>query len=140
MDRSHLTNITPIEGVVGSVNVEFASWEKYSEVFGSKIMKKMGCSGGGLGKEGNGIINPILISKEQRRGTIDILTSQKKPPKENRRKDKSRVENKIKPRPAKTTLITGRSILNGIEEHRLRKYKAKVRGFLELVSMISTIT
>ena len=47
MDSSNLTNITPIEGVVDSVDVEFASWEKYYKGFGSKIMKKMGYSGGG---------------------------------------------------------------------------------------------
>ena len=64
MDCSHLTNITPMEGVVDLVDVEFASWEKYLKVFGSKIIKKIGYSRGGLDKEGNGIVNPILITEQ----------------------------------------------------------------------------
>ena len=41
----------------------------------------------------------------------------------------NRVVNKVHPWPSNTTLITGSSLLTGVEESRLSKYKAKVRVF-----------
>ena len=40
-----------------------------------------------------------------------------------------RVDNKIKLWPKNTTLITGDSIIQGLDEQRLRKYNVKVRAF-----------
>jgi len=42
---------------------------------------------------------------------------------------KTRVSNNTHLWPKGTTLITGSSILLGVEENRLKKYKAKVRPF-----------
>ena len=103
---------------------DFAAWEKYTSGYGSKIMQKMGYRGGGLGKDENGIINPITAeSKNVFRNSIEEtgnILPQIVP---------SRVENYVHPWPQNTTLITGSSILMGVEENRLKKYKTKVRAF-----------
>ena len=109
-----------------NIDPEFAAWEQHSNGFASRIMKKMGYRGGGLGKDGNGIINPIMIPRET---CNEMGTENSNNEPSNKNVQQFRVKNTIKPWPAKTTLITGSSIINGIEEHRLRKYKAIVRPF-----------
>ena len=129
VDFSHLASNMPTGGderLSDQADSEFAAWEKHSKGFGSRIMKKMGYSGGGLGKDGKGIINPILISKKQGQRQIGEVLNNKPP---NECQEHFQIENTKKPWPAKTTLITGSSIINGIEEHKLRKYRAKVRPF-----------
>ena len=124
----------------------FAAWEQHSSGFGSKMLHKMGYSEGGLGKDQNGIINPIKITHKNGHGGIGSYGS-KKPINDygpiNRDLGRlvadvlpagekfvtNRVENIVKPWPVNTTLITGDSILFGVEESRLQKYKAKVRVF-----------
>lgn len=100
-------------------NKDFAAWEKYSSGFGSKMLHKMGYIGGGLGKNGDGIVNPILMDHAKvkndqiKRGVIQA----------------KRVENEVITWPKNTTLITGSSIISGLDEQRLKKYKVKVRSF-----------
>ena len=114
------------------VSGELAPWEKHSNGFGSKLMKKMGYTGGGLGKNEDGRINPIsadilnenilrkntqTVNKESKvvdRGQSNLFNDTSKP--------KHRVNNEVHPWPANTTLIVGSSILHGVEESRLAKY------------------
>ena len=106
---------------------DIAPWERYSTGFPSKMLQKYGYNGGGLGKTGNGIVNPISIKKLHGSGVIvkesnteeDGNTKLLNPP--------NRVKNVVKPWPPNTTLIIGDSILWGVEEGRLKKYNAKVR-------------
>lgn len=98
---------------------DLAPWELYSTGFGSKILNKLGYNGGGLGKNENGIVKPISISSGMKHFSLDNTTTNKK----------RRVNNNVHCWPKGTTLITGSSIIMGIEESRLRKYKAKVRPF-----------
>ena len=120
-------------------NEQVAEWEKYTTGFGRKLMKKMGYSGGGLGKLENGIVSPIAAIKKN---TLGGTGYQQKKSYINRGLEKlsnvttgeiknssKRFSNSITPWPKNTTLITGSSIISGIEESRLRKYKAKVRPF-----------
>ena len=93
-------------------NNDIAPWEKHSSGFASRMLKKKGYNGGGLGKSENGIVNPIMIDKGN-----DIIA---KPPMQ-------RANNYIHPWQPNTTLIIGDSILWGVEEARLKKYRAKVR-------------
>ena len=126
VDSSCDTCNTPVDDVVEE-DTEFAPWEKYSTGFGSRMLAKMGYSGGGLGKTGSGIIKPIMISQKQGREAVGDLNRFKESSKNSQ--EKNRVTNRVQPWPEKTTLITGSSILNGIEESRLKKYKVKVRVF-----------
>ena len=120
-------------------NDNYAEWENHTTGFGRKIMKKMGYSGGGLGKLENGIVSPIAATKKTGFG---IISSLQKQPYINRglenlstaaagktKNSMHRISNSITPWPKNTTLITGSSIISGIDENRLRKYKAKVRSF-----------
>ena len=120
-------------------NEKYAEWENHTTGFGRKIMKKMGYSGGGLGKLENGIVSPIAATKKNGFGIISPL---QKHSYINRGLEKlstaaagktknsiHRISNIITPWPKNTTLITGSSIISGIDENRLRKYKAKVRSF-----------
>ena len=120
-------------------DVNPAYWELHTTGYGRKLMESMEYSGGGLGKNENGIISPIKVTKADGRNTIGyqkdvpylsrglenlvkvIVTPDEVPMR--------RVKNKIHLWPENTTLITGSSIISGIEESRLLKYKAKVRVF-----------
>ena len=117
-----------------------APWEKYSLGFGSKMLNKMGYRGGGLGKDGSGILNPIVVNMKCGRGIIGNNEAEVKQhvPYINRGLEglltesvitRKRVVNEIHPWPPNTTLITGSSILSGIEENRLGKYNVKIRAF-----------
>ena len=90
-------------------------WEKHSKGYPSKILRKMGFGGKGLGKNGDGITHPILVD-QMSRGTNQIF-------------EIKRMNNKVFYWPKGTTLITGSSILSGITENRLKRHKAKVRAF-----------
>ena len=120
----------------------FGAWEKHSSGFGSKMLRKMGYTGAGLGKFEDGIINPISVERRYGRRTMGIACSNQRAPFINRGLRNllsdvthtnnhvnlnKRIENKVMPWPANTTLITGSSIICGLEENRLRKYKVKVR-------------
>ena len=103
-------------------NKQIALWEKHSKGFGSKMLNKMGFGGKGLGKNGNGILQPVTITKKSKFNRDDKEAVNTVP-------DKTRVANYTHLWPIGTTLITGSSILLGIEENRLKSYKAKVRPF-----------
>ena len=96
---------------------DFGAWEKSSSGFGSKMLKKYGYCGKGLGKMENGIVNPITI-ESKKRFSKDSLHS-----------TIIRKNNYVHPWPKGTTLITGSSILLGIQEGKLKRYNAKVRAF-----------
>ena len=115
----------------------FGAWEKYSSGFGTKMLLKMGYTGAGLGKFEDGIVNPISVDTQYGRSSSNQLVPfinrglgsllMDGPHMNNNVNLKNRVENKVMPWPANTTLITGSSIICGLEENRLRKYKVKVR-------------
>ena len=98
---------------------QIADWELHSTGFASRMLKKMGYAGKGLGKTGEGIIHPVSIEKKSKFNP----------------NDKKKIEtftdhtNNTHIWPRGTTLITGSSIISGIKEGRLTKYKAKVRAF-----------
>ena len=108
----------------------YAPWEKHSLGFGSKMLKKMGYGGAGLGKNENGIVNPISVVKAHYRHILGSSESVVLPKEETPKIPKERVKNKVYPWPANTTLIAGSSMLCGIDESRLSRYKTKVRAFL----------
>ena len=86
------------------MDTQFASWEKHSSKYASRMMSKWGYAGGGLGKNGNGITSPIKARPLRRSSPADTSWG----------KD--------------TTLIIGDSMLNGIKEDRLKRYNAKVEA------------
>ena len=112
------------DNLTGNTKDEFklGAWEKYNTGFASKIMKRMGYGGKGLGKREDGIIDPIMPSIN--RGLTTSLLGGCV----NLNSKVRDVKNNVKPWPKGTTLITGDSILCGIEENRLKK--AKVRVFI----------
>ena len=100
-----------------------APWERHSTGFGSKMLRKMGYGGKGLGKTEDGIVHPITIEKKNvfnpiDRGLTQLIEG-----------TRNRVKNHVQPWPKGTTLITGSSMLLGVTETRLKRYKAKVRAF-----------
>ena len=110
-------------------NKQFGMWEKHSNGFGSKMLKKMGFNGRGLGKTGNGISHPVSITKKSKfnydyKEEVKINHDCSETDLEN-----TRVKNTVHIWPNGTTLITGSSILLGVNESRLKKYKAKIRPF-----------
>ena len=121
-----------------SPSIEFAAWEKHNNGFATRIMKRMGYGGKGLGKFEDGITEPINIEDNKlemksrysanriipERGLTKEMTSSTMSLNSKRRLVKNSVHHWAKD----TTLIAGDSILNGIEERRLHK-KVKVRAF-----------
>ena len=86
-------------------------WEKYSSGIPSKILNRMGFKGQGLGKDENGIREPIKLNSENQRKK-DEFGKQKNISNLNL---KARVTmDYVKLWPKGTTLITGDSILCGI--------------------------
>ena len=82
---------------------QFAAWERYSSKYGSRLLSKWGYAGGGLGRDGNGIVSPIKVE--------------------------TAIQTTNNTWPRNTILIIGDSMLNGIEEERLRRYNVKVEAF-----------
>ena len=119
-------------------STEFAAWEKHNNGFATRIMKKMGYGGKGLGKHEDGITEPINIDGNKlemksrcsanrvipERGLTKEMTSSTMSLNSKRRLTKNSVHHWAKG----TTLIAGDSILNGVEERRLHK-NVKVRAF-----------
>ena len=114
---------------------QFADWEKHTSGFGSKMLVKMGYCGGGLGKFQDGIVNPIVVSKNQGRRALGV--NQAHPidrgleslVADGLKSPVHRVSNIIISWPENTTLITGSSIISGLQEKKLLQYNAKVRSF-----------
>ena len=114
---------------------------------GSKMMHRMGYTGGGIGKWENGIINPITATSNIGRSA---LGSVKHNSYINRSLEKlitvtatndvnGRVCNKVFPWPKDTTLITGSSIISGLEKPDSENMEPKFDHFLVPSSMICTI-
>ncbi len=91
-------------------------WEKHTKGFGSRYLRVWNYGGKGLGKNQDGIINPVEVKHQQTLGLIDS-------------NGKSRVQNNTFEWPPETTLIIGDSILLGVVEDKLKRYRAKVRPF-----------
>ncbi len=87
-------------------------WERHSNGFSRKIFAKYGYNGGGLGKDEMGIETPVSVSKHNGRGGIGV----------------HRVSNTVKEWPKDTVLVIGDSIVGGIHEDKLSRYKVKVRS------------
>ena len=85
-------------------------WVKHSNDFAPHVMKKWGFQGGGLGKNGNGLKEPIETKKVSFKTDVD--------------------QNIVPPAwPKNTVLIAGSSMINQIDETRMsRKYNVKVRA------------
>ena len=106
------------------------------------MLKKYGYGGKGLGKYEDGIIEPIKVQKKTRFGADDEkahehrpiirrgLTSELLGGSGNLNSKRQGEKNTPHPWPKGTTLITGDSILCGVEEKRLSQGRAKVRVFL----------
>ena len=122
LEKEHIKNKNTAKSE--NMNIDFAPWEEHSSGFATTMMQKMGYNGGGLGKSGNGIVNPIKVTKNQGRNGIGVSSVNETP---QERVPEYRTNNKVKPWPRNTTLIVGDSILSGVEESRLKKYNVKVR-------------
>ena len=83
----------------------------------------MGYNGGGLGKHENGIQHPITVERNDGRNGIGTRRNIS----DIRAKPFQRVNNQVKAWPQGTVLIIGDSMIGGIEERKLKKYRAKVR-------------
>ena len=47
-------------------DMQFASWEAHTKCFASKMFKKMGYGGKGLGKNGEGITQPVNVERKSK--------------------------------------------------------------------------
>ena len=92
---------------------DIAPWERYSTGFPSKMLQKYRYNGGGLGKTGNGIVNPISIKKLHGSGVIVKESNTEEAGNTKLLNPPNRVKNVVKPWPPNTTLIIGDSILWG---------------------------
>ena len=83
------------------------------------VMSKWGYDGGGLGKDGTGITSPVKANPAQK---CDSSNNERWP--------------------RNTVLIIGDSMLNGIEEDRLRKYNMRIAPFpgAKIKNMYNNIT
>ncbi len=97
--------------------VNIGKWEKHTKGFGSRYLKGWNYEGKGLGKNGDGIINPVEIKPQQTFGLND------------KGDVKSCVQNNTFEWPPDTTLIIGDSIILGVIEDKLKKYRTKIRPF-----------
>ena len=87
------------------------------------MLEQMGYTGGGLGKHENGIQQPITVQKNE--GRLGIGTKCSDLSSLNSTK---RVQNPAKEWPTGTVLIIGDSMLGGVEEKKMRRYRVKVRS------------
>ena len=94
-----------INETISTTTNERFEWEKHSRGVASKIMEKMGYKGKGLGKNENGIIEPITIA------TKDILGKPKPP----------------NYREKKVLYILSSSMLNRMDERRLSSKTVDVK-------------
>jgi hypothetical protein len=101
-------------------NEPIAPWEANSTGIATKILEKYGYEDGqGLGRNGNGIVEPVQAVKKTRfNPTVETSDSEV---------ISNRVNNNVKHWPNNTTLIIGDSIIGGVEEAKLKNYGAKVR-------------
>ena len=105
-------------------------WEKYNTGFASKLMGQMGYNGGGLGKHGNGIEEPVVVERNEGRQGIGnkSLVSRLSNSPSGDEVVKKRVTNRVKAWPKGTVLIIGDSMLGGVNERMLKNYRVKVRS------------
>ena len=103
--------------------LSFGAWEKHNKGFATKMLGQMGYNGGGLGKYENGIQQPVTVEKNEGRQGIGNKGSQ-----ENEVPKPKRVNNPVRAWPANTILIIGDSMLGGIEESKMKRYRVKVRS------------
>ena len=90
---------------------DIAPWGRYSTGFPSKMFRKYGYNGGGLGKTENGIVNPISIKKQHGSGVIGKESNTEVTGNTPLPNPPNRVNKVVKPWPSNTTLIIGDSIL-----------------------------
>ena len=99
---------------------QLAPWEKHSTGFATRTMKKMGYNGKGLGKFETGIVEPITMQN------VRNTTMEQKH--DNGSVDTPQEPNDVIPWPKNTVLITGSSMIQGVDENRMsRKLNVKVR-------------
>ena len=101
------------------------AWKKHNKGFADHYMKKCEYAGGGLGKNGDGIVEPIQATKKTvlGNGNANINVGDQK------KEDVGTHSNTQHEWPKGTTLIVGDSMIGGVQEYRLRYLKAKVRVF-----------
>ncbi len=109
------TSSTPSSDAYNGVNI--GKWEKHTKGFGSRYLRERNYGGKGLGKNQDGIINPVEVKQQLTLGLNEESNG------------RNRVENNTYEWPPDTTLIIGDSILLGVVEDKLKKYRAKVRPF-----------
>ena len=90
----------------------------------------MGYNGGGLGKHGNGIEEPVVVERNEGRQGIGNKSLVSRPSNSSSAGEvvKKRVTNRVKAWPKGTVLIIGDSMLGGVNERMLKNYRVKVRS------------
>ena len=87
----------------------------------------MGYNGGGLGKHGDGIQQPVTIERNE--GREGIGNKSRNANTASCVNDSVRVTNRVKEWPTGTVLIVGDSMIGGVDERKLQDYPVKVRSF-----------